>query len=349
MADNRFQTCDGFNSGNFKEAVCIDTSRIYDSCSDKDCLEDLRVYFTECNQRIVDQAVSVRSRRADVITVYIDIEPVPFNKGFYSVDMTFFFDVVVDVYASPAAHPCTIDGLAVFNKKVILYGSEGAVKVFASDYRFDDSDDQYRMTGNLPKAVCQAGAHKWEMERSVLGRPAPARRKRAGTYGIPALFYVQTQPAPQLCIQTAPSAEDGLPAPYRSKPGIGKRAASTSGFVCVRRFYSFCFVCLLMASKLSLLMTCSMRQASCTAVSGSTPRVISQSDKRVWRSYIFSAICRPVSSRIKNPSGSTSMYPFSRRFFIATLTLGLENPSSLATSMERTAPLRFCSINIVSR
>ena len=46
MADNRFQTCDGFNSGNFKEAVCIDTSRIYDSCSDKDCLEDLRVYFT---------------------------------------------------------------------------------------------------------------------------------------------------------------------------------------------------------------------------------------------------------------------------------------------------------------
>ena len=77
MADNRFQTCDGFAGGNFKEAVCIDTGRIYDSCSDKDCLEDLRVYFTECNQRIVDQAVSVRSRRADVITVYIDIEPVP--------------------------------------------------------------------------------------------------------------------------------------------------------------------------------------------------------------------------------------------------------------------------------
>ena len=155
MADNRFQTCDGFAGGNFKEAVCIDTGRIYDSCSDKDCLEDLRVYFTECNQRIVDQAVSVRSRRADVITVYIDIEPVPFNKGFYSVDMTFFFDVVVDVYASPAAHPCTIDGLAVFNKKVILYGSEGAVKVFASDFRCNEDDDQYRMSGNLPKAVCQ--------------------------------------------------------------------------------------------------------------------------------------------------------------------------------------------------
>ena len=127
--------------------------------------------------------MSVRSRRADVITVYIDIEPVPFNKGFYSVDMTFFFDVVVDVYASPASHPCTIDGLAVFNKKVILYGSEGAVKVFASDYRFDNDDDQYRMTGNLPKAVCQAGAHKWEM-----GGPVPAQRKRRRFLEIFAFF-----------------------------------------------------------------------------------------------------------------------------------------------------------------
>lgn len=27
----------------FKEAVCIDAMRVYDSCSDKDCLEDLRV------------------------------------------------------------------------------------------------------------------------------------------------------------------------------------------------------------------------------------------------------------------------------------------------------------------
>ena len=26
---------------NFKEAVCIDTNRVYDSVSDKNCLEDL--------------------------------------------------------------------------------------------------------------------------------------------------------------------------------------------------------------------------------------------------------------------------------------------------------------------
>ena len=30
------------NGNAFKEAVCIDAGRIYDSCSDKDCLEDQR-------------------------------------------------------------------------------------------------------------------------------------------------------------------------------------------------------------------------------------------------------------------------------------------------------------------
>ena len=77
-------------SGNFKEAVCIDAQRIYDSCGDKDCLEDLRVYFTECGQSIIDQASNVRMRNVDVIMAYVDLEPVPFQKGFYSVDMTFF-------------------------------------------------------------------------------------------------------------------------------------------------------------------------------------------------------------------------------------------------------------------
>ena len=32
-------------SGGFKEAVCVDAGRVYDSCCDRDCLEDLRCYF----------------------------------------------------------------------------------------------------------------------------------------------------------------------------------------------------------------------------------------------------------------------------------------------------------------
>ena len=34
------------NNAECKEAVCIQTDKIYDSCRDKDCLEDLSVIFT---------------------------------------------------------------------------------------------------------------------------------------------------------------------------------------------------------------------------------------------------------------------------------------------------------------
>ena len=58
-----------------KEAVCVDASRIYDSCSDKDCIEDLRVLFPAARQPVVDSATSVRVRDVSVITVYIDLQP----------------------------------------------------------------------------------------------------------------------------------------------------------------------------------------------------------------------------------------------------------------------------------
>lgn len=142
------------NPGTFKEAVCIDAMRVYDSCSDKDCLEDLRVYFTRDRQCLIEDASNVRLRDVEVITVYLDLEPVPFNKGFYSVDMTFFFDVCLDVFCAPATGPMTVNGISIFNKKVILYGSEGNVKMFSSDCELEDLDSQ-NYTKILPKATVQ--------------------------------------------------------------------------------------------------------------------------------------------------------------------------------------------------
>lgn len=136
--------------GNFKEAVCIDAGRIFDSCSDKDCLEDLQVYFTDVTQGIIDSAMNVKCRKIEVLNVYMDIEPVPFNKGFYSVDMTFFFNVALDVFSVPMSPPSCVEGLAVFNKKVILYGSEGSVRVFTSDKSALAEDAC--APNNLPKA-----------------------------------------------------------------------------------------------------------------------------------------------------------------------------------------------------
>lgn len=140
---NNSSACHPTNT--FSEAVCIDVERIYDSCSDKDCLEDLQVYFTDQCQHIIEKAMTVKIKEVSVITVLMDVDEVPFNKGFYSIDLTFFFDVKCDVYASPVSQPLTVHGLATFSKKCILYGSEGSVKTFSS------YDDGRVRTTNMPR------------------------------------------------------------------------------------------------------------------------------------------------------------------------------------------------------
>lgn len=108
-------------------------------------------------------------RNVEVITVYLDLEPVPFNKGFYSVDMTFFFDVCVDVFCAPAAGSIPVNGISIFNKKVILYGSEGNVKMFSSDYCLDDVDVQNNISKVMPKATVQAADYKVTESRDFNG------------------------------------------------------------------------------------------------------------------------------------------------------------------------------------
>ena len=139
----------------FKEAVCVSAGRIYDSCSSKDCLEDLRVFFTDTAQAAVDAAQSIKCRKAEVLNVFMDVESVPFNKGFYSVDMTYYFMITLDVYAATMAPPVTIQGVAVFSKKVILYGSEGSVKSFSSAMQADPMSDDCTLTSDCPNAKVQ--------------------------------------------------------------------------------------------------------------------------------------------------------------------------------------------------
>ncbi len=130
---------DNICNQNIREAICIDTARVYDSCADKDCLADLRVYFTDTVQSAIDSAINIRCRGTEVINVFTDVESVPFNRGYYSVDITFFFAVTLDVFTSGSSQPITVTGLSVFSKKCILYGAEGSVKVFSSEADINDS------------------------------------------------------------------------------------------------------------------------------------------------------------------------------------------------------------------
>ena len=138
-----------------KEAVCIDTNRVYDSCADKDCLEDLKVYFTNSAQCIIDRATNVRCRGSEVLNAFIEVERVPFNRGYYSVDITYYFKICLDVFMGHTNPPCMVEGLASFSKKCILYGSEGNVKVFSSEFICNDIDEQLDMVSTNPKAKVQ--------------------------------------------------------------------------------------------------------------------------------------------------------------------------------------------------
>ena len=145
------------NESMLKEAVCVDVGRVFDSCCDRDCLEDLRCFFTPDTQELIDDAINVRCRSAEIINVSIDVEPIHFNRGFFSVELTFCFLIKLDVFTAPHAKPIEVKGVCFFDKKVILYGSEGNVKVFTSKCDEDKDDDRDEPICNSPKnRVCSA-------------------------------------------------------------------------------------------------------------------------------------------------------------------------------------------------
>ncbi len=124
----------GTNPCGFKEAVTIEAQRIFDSCSDRDCLEDLEVSFEDYESNLaVNEALYAKARCAEVTSVYFSVEPIPFNKGFYSVDITYTFNIEVELAQSATSPTTTVNGTTTFTKKVILYGSDGGTKYFTSE------------------------------------------------------------------------------------------------------------------------------------------------------------------------------------------------------------------------
>lgn len=114
------------------EALAIHTQKITDSCRDKDCIEDLRVYLTSDSQAVLDGAAGAKVRCADLLCAYIDVEPVAFDSNRYCVDVTFYYRVLADALVS-GCRPTALNGLAVFSKRVVLCGEDSKVHVFSSD------------------------------------------------------------------------------------------------------------------------------------------------------------------------------------------------------------------------
>ncbi len=133
MADNK-SSCLGNMSNSFgcKENVCVDVSRILDSCRDKDCFEDVRLFLNPYGREIIDNAGSIRAKCSKILAANINIEPVQFNRGFYQIYIRYYVKVVCEACVG-LNRSREFEGLAVCEKNVILYGSEGNVSIFKSE------------------------------------------------------------------------------------------------------------------------------------------------------------------------------------------------------------------------
>ena len=111
--------------------VCIHTDQILDSCMDKDCVEDLRVYLTRESQAALDRSTGAKTRCAELLFARVEVEPLAYKRGHYAVDLTFYYRILGDATVG-GTRPVTITGLAVFTKRVALYGGRGKAKTFSS-------------------------------------------------------------------------------------------------------------------------------------------------------------------------------------------------------------------------
>ena len=146
MPENTFDTAET------RQSVSIHTQQITDSCLDKDCIEDLRVYLTETSQTALDGATTARARCCELLFADVDVMPLNYKSGYHAVDITFYYRVIGDAVLG-GTRPTTITGFAVFAKRVVLCGGKSAAKVFTSTNVVTCSDDLTQ--GSLPVGIVE--------------------------------------------------------------------------------------------------------------------------------------------------------------------------------------------------
>lgn len=135
MADNRFPCSP---CGSQRETVSIETNRILDSCRDRDCFENVRVYLSDFGNEVLERTGAIRAKCADIMWTNISIDPIQFNRGFYAVTIRLYIKIVFEA-CTGCGRSQELDGISVLEKRVILYGGENGTSVFRSDSNAGDS------------------------------------------------------------------------------------------------------------------------------------------------------------------------------------------------------------------
>ena len=137
-----------------QQAMSVHTRKITDSCRDKDCIEDLRVYLTKGSQALLDSAAGARVRCAELLFADIEVEPVAFDRNHYCIDVTFYYRILADAVIGNS-RPATLYGLAVFSKRAVLCGEDSRAHIYRSDTRLNQFDGPTRYLANRPTAIAE--------------------------------------------------------------------------------------------------------------------------------------------------------------------------------------------------
>ena len=137
-----------------RQALSIHTQKITDSCRDKDCIEDLRVYLTKSSQSVLENCTSAKVRCADLLYTYIDVEPVAFDRNHYCIDLTFYYRILADATVG-INRPVALQGLAMFSKRAVLCGEDSRAHIYTSRTTLNGADGLSRVSANHPTAVVE--------------------------------------------------------------------------------------------------------------------------------------------------------------------------------------------------
>jgi hypothetical protein len=121
---------------------------VLDSCRDRDCFEDVKVILTDFGNELLEHTTNIRAKNACIAWTYIGIDPVKFNRGFYSVTIKFYIKINFEACLC-GGRSQEFDGIAVVEKRVILYGGESNVSIFKSN---PDSSDYC----SVPELCCSS-------------------------------------------------------------------------------------------------------------------------------------------------------------------------------------------------
>ena len=154
MSDNRFP-CSGL--GGTRETICIEANHVLDSCRDRDCYENVQVFLTNYGNEIIERTANIRVKNSCITWSNITVDPIAFNRGFYSVNMRLYIKITFEACLAPGRIQ-EFDGVAVIDKTVVLFGGESNLNVFKSNGTSGFCEFPTEICcgeGNIPTAIAE--------------------------------------------------------------------------------------------------------------------------------------------------------------------------------------------------